>query len=179
MNNSRVSRKLQALLEMSRRGTSHERAIAAERLEYFLGKYDVTIDDIDPANRRIYTFRYRTKYEKRLLLQIKYMVTDSSNDHNIQYIRAGKNKIAFDLTSAQYAEVSRLYTFYRRELRVEMDRLLVAFIHANNIFGEDSSDTRAFLDEETLQMLNMASAIRATTPYHLLDDRMVAQENNR
>lgn len=71
----RISRRVQALLEMSRRGTPHEKEIAVQKLTDLLDRHRLTATDIDPENVSPVYFPYRTKYEKLLILQIYYLVT--------------------------------------------------------------------------------------------------------
>ncbi len=167
-------RKLNALLEMARRGGSeNEKMLAAQRLDKLLIKHDLTLEDIDPSTRKTYWFNYKTKADRILLDQIHYMVT---NEDLPYYVNKATKKmvLGYDLTKAEYIEMDRLYLFWRKELKAELERCISAFIQANEIFGDDpdEDDEPERTPEEWAEiekMLKMAAAMEAKKPFHLLN----------
>ena len=165
MDNKPLTRKLNALLQMARRGTENERMVAANKLEHLLKKHGLKIEDIDPDNKEIYWFPYQNKMEIHLLHQVHYYVTNRGT--GASYFRRGR-KIGYKLTLAESLELKRLYEFWRSELKGELERLFSAFIQAHQIFGDkmDGDEDRQKVDiEELKKILAMSNAIERKVPY--------------
>ena len=167
MTQENLLRKLRAILEMSRRGTKNEKVIAAKKLHLFLVKHNLDISDIDPANRDEYWFSYRTQFERKLLFQIEYMLTN--NVEGFYYKLPGKRKIGFLLTKAEHIEMDRLYKFWRNELANEFERCFNAFVQANKIFGDSAENVMDIDDDELRNIIEMARTIDPKRPYHQLE----------
>ena len=165
MTQENLLRKLRAILEMSRRGTKNEKIIAAEKLHLFLAKHNLDISDIDTENKDEYWFSYRTKFEKRLLFQIEYMITNDTE--GIYYKSVGKRELGFRLTRVEHIEMDRLYKFWRNELVNEFERCFNAFIQANKIFG-DSVENMDIDAGELRSIMEMARTIEPKRPYRQL-----------
>ncbi len=165
--------KLRALLEMSRRGTEHEAAVAAERLDHLLSKNRLTLSDIDPENKVDCWFKYRTIFERKLLLQVIGYVQGSSKS---SYWRGSGREICVELTGAEAAEIDRLYSFYKGKLKEHFTMAYRAFIHAQDLAVPAGDDDDKPLTPEELaeikQLAFMVAGIKKERPYHQLQRGM-------
>ena len=164
-----ITSKIKKILELARRGQENERLVAIERLNRLLKKHKLTLDDIDPETKSLHEFRYKTALEKNLLFQVKYLVTDEASGY---WQTRGKNEVSFDITKAQAIEIDRLYSFWRVELKNELDLFFNAFIQKNRIFGNATVENDEEITPEELarikRMALMMQAMEAKSPLQQL-----------
>lgn len=166
-----IRRKLKSLFVLSQRGEEHERAAAATMLKRLLGKHGIDVDDIDPENKAMHEFAYSSHFEKSLLHQIHYMVTNDDSPHYWQ--NKGQKKISYKVTHLDAVEIERLFYFYKEEWNREVKLFFQAFIQKNRIFGDGCRDPEAELTDEELEdlrrMAQMAKAIHKNDLFHQLE----------
>ena len=142
-----IKDKLSKILTLAQRGVGGEKKSAQLTLDRLMKKYNVTEDELRDDVKSEYIFKYRTKNEYLLLIQIVYMVEDGTFGRSFKY----KNKrISFELTKVQFIEVSCFYSSYKEALKKELALVFQAFIQKNSIFpinGETKDIDKATIKE--------------------------------
>lgn len=155
-----INIKLSGILALAERGsTEGERNSARKTLLRLMQKHNISMESLSDDTKKNYDFKYNTAHEKSLLMQIVAMTLNSSS---LKYMRPRGSRVAgFELTEAQFVEISYLYELYlaefRRQLKKETDTLLKAFIHRNRIFIKD----REKRNVETLSKDEIEDLLRA------------------
>lgn len=142
----KVIERMKKLLLMSKDESSPQEAkVASDRLKTLLQKHNITLEDLEGKNEPVFEkwYRYKTDYEKKLLLQIHYKVINADTHH---YKPKRKKLIGLDATEADHVEIKRLYDIYRVELKKHFDLAYSAFIQANKIFSNGSEPKPEYLD---------------------------------
>jgi len=119
--------------------TEAERKAAADMLNRLLVKHKLTMADIENDAMITAEFEYKSAIELRLLEQIVAHIAGMETraiDQKSGNPEIPANKIYFKLTKAQEADISTLYSVYRKALAKEIYSLFVAFVYKNNIFPE-------------------------------------------
>ena len=135
-----TDRRKKALIEMAKRGTPEEKLIA----ESIIAKTGISIENQEMVDVE---FTYKNKIERRLIHQIRSMVTNTTQSE----YRTSKSKpktIWFDVTRAQEIEINLFYSIYRREIEEEIEITYNAFVQKNLIFPQSDIDNPAIPDEE-------------------------------
>lgn len=164
--------RMKKILALARRGVGGEKETAQAMLAKLLAKYEMSIEDLEtdtqPAALR--EFKFATEHERRLLHQVIARVLGTRSPE--VWRRRGKKILIADLTPLQFAEVDVRYTAYRTALRKELskatERVLLAFIHSNDL-GVASSDDDESVEPRDLDELAAIMALMQTirpTPIH-------------
>lgn len=84
-------------------------------------------------------FRYKTPYERKLLVQVIYTVTGKIPFKCVgSYSGRARKQVGIDCTAAERLEIEFSYEFYKAALEEEMERFYSAFLMKNDIFPPDS-----------------------------------------
>lgn len=153
--------KLKALMEQ---GVGGEKINAEKILRKILQKQGKSFEEFvtskDKEETMFYCLRYKTQYEKRLLLQICHYVL------NLPEIQAAihNNIIHIRLTAYQHIEIITIYTILKTELKKELDITTEAFICKNRIFSQSvtKKDENSSLTEKELRVIERMSTIKKT-----------------
>lgn len=176
MNKQELLKKLKALAE---HGVGGEKENAQKLLEKFMRKYNISEDDIDDDRIIKYSKKVKNDYEKQLLVQTVYKVTNG-DAYSFRYIATGrkiKNLVGYECTAAQNIEIEFLFDFYKRLFYKEIDLLLNAFIQKHDIFGtppEDSSSPDEMDLERISRLIQMMSVLSDETPQLQIESRKKA-----
>lgn len=133
--------KLAKIKTMAERGTTHEREVAKRMLDDLLEKYDLTLDDIQDREERLYWIVYKRPYEKDLIFQIVAHVLKTST---ISWTKKKASKrVGLRLTPAQYATIRDFWETYRQPLVDEIEKYLAnvfsAFVQKHRLFNPDAT----------------------------------------
>lgn len=165
MKRETIREKLILLNNLTKSGNEHEAALARQKLEELAAKYGIGLAEISDRETQTAYFKYQTKMERKLILQIAYKVT---GERRTKYWERGKNReVGLDLTRAHAAEIRFLYDHYRADYREKLEEFEQAYIHANRLFGTANGAERDLTPEEIkhlLRVLSMAENIDATSP---------------
>lgn len=182
-NTERIKDKLRKLLELSRQGVGGEKDNAQSVLDKLLTKHGLALDDLDPDVAPVESceFRFDDKWEHDLLIQVVYSVLQTLT---ITYREEHKNskKYCIKATKAQKLEIDLAYGLYREAFKKEQERLFVAFIHKNRLFGpdaeKDDSDTKTEIHElskeDVAAIVAMMGAIKTIHVRKALPSTVVA-----
>ena len=135
-----TDRRKQALIEMAKRGTPEEQKIAKSIIK----DLDISVDDEQIIDA---LFKYRNKYEKKILMQVWSMVI---NKTGVSYFTnpKKKNTVIFEITKSQETEIELFYSIYKREIEQEINLTVQAFIQTNNIFPQENIDNPDYVVTE-------------------------------
>lgn len=148
---------LNKLRKLAESGVGGEKVNAQKMLDKLMEKYGITDADLDSHEIEDdvtpHEFWYKNYYEKILLMQTIYKVTNSSI--MISYRRQRTlHKIGCECTTLQAMEIEFLYDFYKRVFYKDAELLLQAFIQKHKIFGTRSDDDKdQDLDQDTLRKI--------------------------
>jgi hypothetical protein len=164
MNDERLRSRLKKLLALAKRGEGGEKENAQRFLETLLQRHGLTLADLDDeaAPRIEASFNYRNEMERRLLMQVVFMVLNVSKV-NYRHIARGRTAI-FSLTRAQVAEVQAFYDAYRPELHKTLERAFLAFAHTNRIYGAERDDGSAPPDRPKEELDAIIAMMRGMRP---------------
>lgn len=127
--------RLAKLLELARRGHGGERETAQHMLERLLKKHGLTMADLESQELEAewHEFTFKTPLERKLLIQVA--VSVAGREMQVARLPKWRNRLAFQITRAQNAEISVAFSVYRVALEKEVDALFSAFAHVNEIFA--------------------------------------------
>jgi hypothetical protein len=158
--------RLVKLLALADRGIGGEATNARRILESALGRHGLTIDDLGRAERSDCSWGYKGAHEKKLLGQI--IATVMGSDVTIhKYIRG--SRLGACCTAEERVRIEILWTAHRRQLRKEMELMLVAYIHAQGLFPKDAS-TRCdddLTEEEARRLERMVKMMKGIERVHV------------
>ena len=151
--------------------TEAEKNEAARKLNQLLEKNGLTMADIDEEHTELVAFSYTTLFEKRLLQQLHWKVT---NDPESPYWQVRRRRvIKFELTMVQSIEMKRYYEYLRPKLKDELEKSYLAFINAYKIYGEGKATSKRQLDLSWIKdILNRAKMIDGMLPAPQLPEKV-------
>lgn len=149
----RITDKLRKLLALAERGCGGEAVNARRLLEAQLKRYGLTLEDLLTEEKRTRAFKYRSTEELRLIVQVLISVLGSRHEAvNTSTYNSSKRQIYIELTDLQFAEISDMLNFYKRQLSKEKKRLLKdlfsAFVQKHNLYDCDPSEEQKKRAEE-------------------------------
>lgn len=140
-NTEKIKTKLRKLLELARQGVGGEKDNAQSVLEKLLSKHGLTLEDLDSEQAEVVQceFKFSDAQERKLLLQVIFTVLNAStipvrDDHK------NSKTLCLKATRAQALEIDLAWGLYRESFKKEQERLFVAFLHKNELFGPDNKD---------------------------------------
>lgn len=131
----RLLEKIRKVQALANRGADGEKKSAAALLDKLMKQYG--IDEAEIAEERLEKcfFRYKTPYERKLLVQAIYTVTGKIPFKCVgSYSGRARKQVGIDCTAAERLEIEFSYEFYKAALEEEMERFYSAFLMKNDIF---------------------------------------------
>lgn len=131
----RLLEKIRKVQALANRGADGEKQSAAALLDRLMTQYG--IDEAEIAEERLEKcfFRYKTPYERKLLVQVIYTVTGKILFKCVgSYSGRARKQVGIDCTAAERLEIEFSYEFYKAALEEEMERFYSAFLMKNDIF---------------------------------------------
>ncbi|WP_320980004.1 DUF2786 domain-containing protein [Bacteroides sp.] len=165
--------KLKKLLALAERGYQGEADNARRILEAELLKHGLTIEDVCSDNRRERIFKYNSKAERTLLIQVILNYLGSKHKAFNESTYNGKSKIVrIELTDLEYIDIQDMYEFHKSHFRKERNRLLKdmlnAYVQKHKIFDSDPEDSdreEKDIDWEELRRIFTLSASMEDVAY--------------
>ena len=139
-------KKLKALAD---KGVGGEQENAKKILDRLLKKYDIELSDLDGESVFEHEFEYSDKFEREILKQICFKVTDG--DRRVYSYKRGpgcRTKICCECTDAEAAQIRFENDFYTELWREEMAYFLTAFISKHRLFDNKPNERPSALSEE-------------------------------
>ena len=139
----RLLEKIRKVQALANRGADGEKKSAAALLDKLMKRYG--IDEAEIAEERLEKcfFRYKTPYERKLLVQVIYTVTGKIPFKCVgSYSGRARKQVGIDCTAAERLEIEFSYEFYKAALEEEMERFYSAFLMKNDIFPPASKSRR-------------------------------------
>ena len=140
----RLLEKIRKVQALANRGADGEKQSAAALLDRLMTQYG--IDEAEIAEERLEKcfFRYKTPYERKLLVQVIYTVTGKIPFKCVgSYSGRARKQVGIDCTAAERLEIEFSYEFYKAALEEEMERFYSAFLMKNDIFPPASKKAEA------------------------------------
>ena len=122
----RLLEKIRKVQALANRGADGEKQSAAALLDRLMTQYG--IDEAEIAEERLEKcfFRYKTPYERKLLVQVIYTVTGKIPFKCVgSYSGRARKQVGIDCTAAERLEIEFSYEFYKAALEEEMERFYV------------------------------------------------------
>lgn len=145
----RLLEKIRKVQALANRGADGEKKSAAALLDKLMKQYG--IDEAEIAEERLEKcfFRYKTPYERKLLVQVIYTVTGKIPFKCVgSYSGRARKQVGIDCTAAERLEIEFSYEFYKAALEEEMERFCSAFLMKNDIFPPASKKAEEIPAEE-------------------------------
>lgn len=160
----RITDKLKKLLALAERGCGGEAENARRLLENNLRKYGLTLEDICENKTYVRTFKYRSKEERTLIIQVFLSVIGSKSESFLEATyNASRKTIYISLTDLQYAEISSMVDFFKAQFNKERKRFLkdfmAAFVDKHHIYDitPDEREDNEDIDLERLSRIMQMS----------------------
>jgi hypothetical protein len=155
--------KIKALAE---RGVDGEQAAAQAMLENILARHNLSLADIEDTSpvRNWVEVSFVGKHERLLMSQVIRKVRQHAGDLPIRQRKRARSSYWVELSAAEHVEVEFVFELMRKALAEEFDKVTMAFIHANKLFGpprerdddeEDEPDTHT--PQERARMRQIAA----------------------
>ena len=162
--NNKVLERLKKLTALAERGVGGEKVNAERMLQKYLAKYNLEISDLDKESTIEVQISYKSKFEKKLLMQIIWVV---ALDANI-YRKRGSRVLFFNTSIPQKIEIELKWRIYKKELDKILETTVIAFIQSNAIFSQSKSERAEYTKEEleiNRQAMKIAYEITPTPIY--------------
>lgn len=147
MDKETAVKKLQKIKALAQRGVGGEKESALALYEELKRKYDISDENVSDK-LSIHWFKYKSKDDLRLLQQIVYMVTGSTE----YYVdtASSKKEYGVECTELESVEIILNYDFYRREYEKETEKLWEAFRYKQHLYP--NKDARCYKETESLEL---------------------------
>lgn len=147
-------RKLKALAD---RGAGGEKENAAALLEKLMQKYGISEAELERERVQDYFFPYSQETERRLLIQLVYMVTGEAGCECVgTYSGRKRKKVGATCTAAQRLEIEAYFAFYGEAMKKELETFYSAFISKNDLYPPESLVKPRSRDELTEEEIERA-----------------------
>lgn len=158
---------LQKIKELSERGTGGEQSNAKEILDKLMSKYNISEGELSEDSINDYDIYFKGEYERKLLGQIIFKVTNSvSNIHRLRWTGSGRlirNQLRVKCTKSQYLEIEYLFGFYKGLWYEELDRFFNAYIIKHEIYSDTTTDKVNTIQPD-LAMYNLVNGLSDASP---------------
>jgi hypothetical protein len=157
--------RLKNLLSLAERGEPGEAQAARQILNKLLGKLGLTEADLQDEKLAYCEYRFKTKQERTILIQVACMVTGETIVYTQK--RRGRKALSIKLTPRQATDVALMFAAYLDDWRQLVEDALDAFVARNNIYPNvepterDEPPTAEEL-ERWARIANLASGMRVT-----------------
>lgn len=173
-----VFEKLRKIKALADGGVGGEAENARASLEKMLRKHGLSFEDLLTVATRRYHFSCKRVNEKRLFCQVAVSVLQSREVKIFDLKVNGRttNKVAIDLTPAQYLDVEAAFNYYKEALRKEEERLFQAFIHRHDLFppSDGREPTAKMSKDELAKLMAMIQGLGESSfqkPLAMIEDR--------
>lgn len=174
MIDARIKQRLIKILNLAKRGVGGEKDNAERMLNTLLEKHKLTLEELlDEDVKNMAWFRYKNKTEATILSHCCLKVIEGW-DRNRWSSKTQRNQYGVCVTKAQEIEIGLMFEAHRKAFRIELekqvDRLLAAYVHSNNLFSTTpSEETESGTSEISMDELEAIIALARTmkpTPVH-------------
>lgn len=155
---------LEKIRRLSVQGIGGEKFNANKKLDELMNKYSISYESLGKKEKRMRYFICRNKYEKMLLIQIYYAMTNDKNFHDLKT----NKKIGLDLSDTEFIELSIKYSVYKIDMEKEFELLYKAFIYANDIIPHDNGETTTYETDELKKIIERTISIEKSKIYKQL-----------
>lgn len=163
MKRKKLIEQLKKLRTLSERGaTEHERDTAQRMFDTICQTHGIALHEIVDV-REVRFFEVKSKYDRRLLVQIVAVCLDTK-DFSLWKKGRKRNQLGVELTEAEYVQVGRLYHAYRAAFEKEIERTYRAFIQANDVYPKSTKMDKSELTAEELEELCQIMAMSTVIP---------------
>ena len=151
-------RKIEALRNMAKSGTKHER----EAAKAILDRMNIEEQDEEPVE--YFTVSFGSEFERKLICQTAAMMFNTFNTPMYRRSRA-RNKLLIKCTKREFVEFDLVFESYRRALKEELEITVSAFIQKNKIFPAEAmaSPSRDPITERDRKILERAGSVDRVT----------------
>ncbi|ADU12003.1 hypothetical protein [Asticcacaulis excentricus] len=171
-----TTERLRKLAALVTGGMGGERENAEAIFERLLKESGLRREDFIGADERVsrHPVSIATAMERELLLQVIAKVTDN-REATVYYTRGKLSPVKFEATEPQAAEIKFLFALYRRALKVESERLYIAFINKHALFAPSprpsSIPAKPMDPAERARLAAMMEGMANVTPHKALENR--------
>ena len=135
----KIKEKLAKIKALAERGVGGEKETAMRMYEELKARYEIEDEEITLDEVTVHWFSYKNDLEEDLLTQIFYMVTGSASYRRYTGSYSRRKKRGCDCTEVEAAEITLYFTFYKEELKREMEAFMAGFKFKNNLFPDENA----------------------------------------
>jgi hypothetical protein len=132
-----------------------------------LDKHGLTIDDLDSEIRKERFYKYTTKANKSIILQVIYSILGERD----KFSNKSYKEVYVDATDYEHIQIVEKIDFHLENFAKDRKQILIdfesAYIHKHRLFPEDSGDTdeeRKPLTREEREAIERAFQLASVLP---------------
>lgn len=134
----RIIDKLNKIEALARSGIGGEKEVAQRMLDALCRKHNIILEQIIKPEKEYFKFVVKNKIDEMLLRQIVVHVCQATQINNMK----DGNKRYYELTKLQTIDIEDAFKHYRKEWENQLKESMIAFIHANHIYGPESNTNK-------------------------------------
>lgn len=136
MNKEEIKIKLLKIKALAERGNNGEKETAMRFYEEIKKEYNINDDEIVEEEVTCEWFRYKDNMEKRLLMQICYMITGCVE----HWMKANKKYklVGCECTKFEKKEIEFYFEYYKPYMEKELDVFMSAFCATNDLYPNEN-----------------------------------------
>lgn len=137
MKKENIKERLKKLKVLAERGIGGEKETALQMYEELKNKYNFSDEEIINEPLNCEWFRYKDGLERRLLIQVCYMVTGSIQT----WSRVNKKYklVGCECTEFEKKEIEFYFGYYKEHLNNELDVFMTAFCSSNHLYPDENA----------------------------------------
>lgn len=165
---------LKKLKRLSELGYGGEKINAQRLLTSYMEKYAITEAELNEEETTLCQFKFKTTTDEKLLDQIIYKVTNSTQIYGYfsdrQHKRTKKLAGCY-CTQAQRIEIEFLFDFYKRLFEKDLGLFFSAFVQKHKLFGQlkDGEKPTESSRDHLFRMAAMMDGMSDETPLKQLE----------
>jgi hypothetical protein len=170
-----IIEKLKKIKELSERGIDGEAKAAKYALEKLLSKYGLEIESLNSEAKIKCCFKSRQDNERAVLFMCILKVAGEAGIKSMYVLKGEKSAgVYVDLTEYEFAEVSQLYDFHKRNINKEFKKMRDSFQQAyqyrHNLYSSDKIEGgKKITREEIKTILKYASEMDEVKFYRAIE----------
>jgi hypothetical protein len=160
-----IMERIKKLQELAARGVGGEKVNARIMLERAMLKYGVTESDLDSELKKQIWFKYSSKWQRALLIQIiAYVCGDKINIFGAKKVK----EVVASMTPGQHIEVELMFDAHKRAFAKEEEIFFRAYIQKNMLFPRDAEQTeRKYTPEQVEEIKKMLKVMDGIDRVHV------------
>jgi len=180
-----IIEKINKIKALSEKGIDGEAQAAKTALEKILKRYGITIDCFAENEKKERFFIAKDDNDRTVMLMCFYNFLGHEIVNSIYKYKGKPNRFYINLTDYEFAELSELYNFHKRNMRKEFKEMKknfqMAYQYKHRLYSktksEKLSEREVLSGEELLKILKYAADMQSVSFYKSLSQNTTLQSS--